>query len=167
MYLQNKYTRIYFSIIEKAKLRTLTSYTESHHIIPRSLGGSNDKDNLVKLTAREHFICHVLLTKIVESTSKNKMAYALWMMIKGNKHQKRNFKINSRLYSKIKEDYSNSVRESKLGKKLSDETKRKISEAKKGKPIPGYTGKSELWRKRHAETHRGKSNIDRKAKYSI
>lgn len=163
MYLQNKYTLIYFSIIERAKLRTLTGYTELHHIIPKSLGGSNSKDNLVKLTAREHFVCHLLLTKMVESASKNKMVYALWMMIKGNKNQKRNFQINSRLYSTIKIDYANSVRESKLGKKLSDETKRKISESKKGKPIPGYTGKSDLWRKRHAETHRGKSNMDRKS----
>jgi hypothetical protein len=95
------------------------------------------------------------------------MVYALWIMMKGNKHQQRNFQINARLYSKIKEEYANSVRESKLGKKLSEETKRKISESKKGKPIPGYTGKSALWKKRHAETHNGKSNIDRKAKYLI
>ena len=93
MYLQNKYTRIYFSIIDNAKLRKIDSYTESHHILPKSLGGSNNKDNIVDLTAREHYICHLLLTKMVESTYKSKMVYALWMIIRGNKKQKRNFKI--------------------------------------------------------------------------
>lgn len=160
MYLQNKYTRYYFNIIDNARQRYTELYTELHHIIPKSLGGSNDHTNIVKLTPREHFICHLLLTKMVESTNKNKMVYALWMMNKGNSKQHR-ITVTSRIYSIMKTNYADAVRESKLGKKLSDETKRKISESKKGKPIPGYKGKSELWYKRHAETHRGKSNYER------
>ena len=39
-------------------------YTEIHHIIPKCMGGTDDKSNLVKLTAREHYIAHKLLTKI-------------------------------------------------------------------------------------------------------
>ena len=34
---------------------------EIHHIIPRSMGGTNKKDNLIKLSFREHFIAHVML----------------------------------------------------------------------------------------------------------
>ena len=163
MYLQNKYTRIYFNIIDRARTRTLSSYKESHHIIPKSLGGDNDLSNLVHLTAREHFICHLLLTKMVESTYKNKMVYALWMMIKGNKNQKRSNRISSSIYSKLKEDYANSVRQSKLGKKLSEETKRKISLAKKGVPLKStIKGKSAAWYEAHSRTHRGKSNKQRK-----
>jgi len=45
-----------------------------HHIIPRSLGGLNDKINLVNLTAREHYIAHLLLWKIYKM-SNNKVAY--------------------------------------------------------------------------------------------
>ena len=120
MYIQNKYTRIYFKIIEKAKLRKLDSYQESHHIIPKSLGGSNNKNNLVNLTAREHFICHLLLTKMVTSSDKSKMVYALWMMVKGNKNQKRDFLLTSHFYERLKEDYANSVRKSKTGRKLSE-----------------------------------------------
>jgi hypothetical protein len=161
MYLQNKYTTYYFNIINKAQHRQLDSYSESHHIIPKSLGGSNTSENLVKLTPREHFICHLLLTKMVESTNKNKMIYALWMMNKGNSKQQR-IKVTSKTYSMMKIEYANAVRESKLGKKLSEETKRKISNSLKGKPIPGYTGKSELWYKKHAETHKGKSNTERR-----
>ena len=56
MYLQNKYTKCYYSIIDRAKSRDLPKeiYTERHHILPKSLGGANGKDNLVKLTAKEH-----------------------------------------------------------------------------------------------------------------
>lgn len=42
---------VYDSIIERAKTRTLTCYKERHHISPKCIGGSNDKLNLVELTA--------------------------------------------------------------------------------------------------------------------
>jgi hypothetical protein len=97
MYLLNKYTRCYFSIIERARTRTLEGYSEKHHIIPRSLGGSDRKDNLVKLTAREHFICHLLLVKMVVGDSKYKMARAAtWFKRHPNM-------VNSRTYSFLKE----------------------------------------------------------------
>lgn len=41
-------------------------YGENHHIIPRSEGGSDDASNKVKLTAREHYIAHLLLAKIYD-----------------------------------------------------------------------------------------------------
>ena len=82
MYLQNKYTTWYYNIISRAKLRTTPDgYVEKHHVIPRSLGGLNNRDNLVVLTAREHFICHWLLTKMVEGIFRQKMAFALHSML--------------------------------------------------------------------------------------
>jgi len=79
MYLQNKYTNWYYSIINNAQSRILSNdvYTEKHHIIPKSLGGSDLKDNLVRLTAREHFICHLLLTKITVGEHRYKMFSAV------------------------------------------------------------------------------------------
>lgn len=74
-FLQNKYTKWYFNIISNAQNRDISSYTEKHHVIPKSLGGSNKQTNLVKLTAREHFICHWLLTKMVIET---KHRYQMW-----------------------------------------------------------------------------------------
>ena len=50
MYLQNKYTKWYYSIINNAKTRNIIIYSEKHHIIPRSLGGDNSTENIVKLT---------------------------------------------------------------------------------------------------------------------
>jgi len=75
MYLQNKYTRYYYNIINNAKARSIDGYSEQHHIIPKSLGGSNDKSNLVALTPREHFICHWLLTKMLPKSPEQKKLY--------------------------------------------------------------------------------------------
>lgn len=76
------YNRIYNYIIKLAKYRgldksSLTYYVESHHIIPRSLGGNNNADNLVLLTTKEHYICHHLLYKIHGNKS---MFFAYKMM---------------------------------------------------------------------------------------
>jgi len=81
MYLDNKYTIWYNKIISNAKSRVNPiGYMEKHHIIPSSLGGTNRKDNLVFLTPREHFICHVLLTKMTIGNHYYKMCYALNML---------------------------------------------------------------------------------------
>jgi hypothetical protein len=59
------YSRIYNAIIEKAQNRNLVNtYTETHHITPRCMMGTDDKNNLVELLAREHLLCHLLLVKM-------------------------------------------------------------------------------------------------------
>ena len=58
------YTAIYQRLIERARTRVIESYTESHHIVPRCMGGTNDKENLVELTPEEHYIAHQLLHKM-------------------------------------------------------------------------------------------------------
>jgi hypothetical protein len=63
-FLDNKYTIWYYSIISNRQNNPSDGYTEKHHIIPKSLGGSNKKENLVNLTAREHFVCHRLLMRL-------------------------------------------------------------------------------------------------------
>lgn len=87
MYLDNKYTRWYYNIVNKAKERTISGYCEKHHIIPKSLGGDNQKNNIVHLTAREHFICHKLLVKMVKSQKKYKMMEAV-AIFSNNKNRK-------------------------------------------------------------------------------
>jgi hypothetical protein len=67
MFLPNKYTRWYFSIINNAKSTRELGYFERHHIIPRCMGGDDKASNIVKLSAKEHFICHHLLTKMVSN----------------------------------------------------------------------------------------------------
>lgn len=73
---ESKYTKIYFNIINK-RISSPATEGEIHHIIPRSIGGSDDSSNLVKLSYREHLVCHILLTKMCESENKIKMCWAL------------------------------------------------------------------------------------------
>ncbi len=58
------YYKHYKLLIKRAKERQLDGYKENHHIIPTCIGGTDDKSNRVDLTAREHFIAHILLVKI-------------------------------------------------------------------------------------------------------
>jgi len=141
IFIKNKYTGIYYKIIERAKLRNIVGYVEKHHIIPRSLGGTNKKDNIVSLTAREHFICHWLLTKMVNST---KHKYQMWnafscMLYRENNNQSR-YKISSRTFENIKRNNSHlksilwsGESNPMYGKTHTDDSKQKISNTHKGR----------------------------------
>jgi len=137
IFTDNKYTRCYFSIVHRALSRVVGDmYVEKHHIIPKSLGGSNDKSNLVKLTAKEHFLCHRLLTKMVDDpTAKIKMHNAVFQMTISSKNQSR-YKITSRVYTILKQNKSLAMAGNKYGRgPTSEATKLKISQAKKGKSV--------------------------------
>jgi hypothetical protein len=149
LFITNKYTTWYNNIIKQAQLRTQSTdvYTERHHIIPKSLGGSNKKNNLVHLTAREHFICHRLLTKMTEGENKVKMAHAAWGMVRKSNNQQR-YKINGRTYEFLKGQKSqammgkNNPMYGKLpwhaGKTISDSHKQKLVECNLGDNNPFY-----------------------------
>jgi hypothetical protein len=89
------YEAIYNSLIEKRKSEPSQGYTENHHIIMKSMGGPNDKDNLVTLTGREHWIAHLLLFKI----HRNKQTAHACQMMAMNSEERGNPRIaNSRMY---------------------------------------------------------------------
>lgn len=116
------YQRTYDSLIEKRRKFPLTKdkndpnyvYCETHHIVPKCIGGTNEKENLVNLTAREHFIAHKLLLKIYEkSNDKNayiRMGMALGRLITGNKEFINNISISSKEYERIKEIWVESTK---------------------------------------------------------
>ena len=87
------YLRIYNNIIQNGlncNRNKKENYFEEHHITPKSLGGSNSNDNLVLLTAKEHYICHLLLVKIYYNTENYiKMLRAFMMMKVENCNQLR------------------------------------------------------------------------------
>jgi hypothetical protein len=163
MYLQNKYTRWYYNIIQRAQLRISTGYTEKHHVIPLSLGGTNDAENLVRLTAREHFIRHLLLTKMTESLARRSMCYAAWQMTHINGRTTRaRYTPTSRIYEILKKQLSNSYKgipkntKHWLGKTHSDETKQKQSLSKKGNKNPNYgVVQKPDWNKKKSESQIG------------
>lgn len=167
IFINNKYTVIYYKIVNRAKSRKLSSYKERHHIIPKSLGGSNNKDNIVELTAKEHFICHLLLTKMVADKFKKKMSYAVWLMCNvKNQNQTNRYIPNSNTYSKIREVHakivSSSLRGIKktyssfAGKKHTEKTLQLQRELKLGKNNPnfGVTQKLE-WNKAKSDSQKG------------
>lgn len=130
--LENKYYKWYVNICQQAKLRiwtrkTAPCYVEKHHINPRCLGGNNTKENLVFLTYKEHFICHLLLTKCYDGIAKSKMHFALWKMLKGNHYMDRN------LSSKKLEIYRLLYIKNLKGRTFSPQTRLKISLALTGK----------------------------------
>jgi hypothetical protein len=135
MYLQNKYTRWYYNIIERARTRTLEGYSEKHHIIPRSMGGSDGADNLVRLTAREHYICHLLLVKMVDGQDRSKLALAATKMWQKGKNQQRNYHFNSKVYENLKQQASAYLSELNC-KRWQDPEYRAIMARRKGRPNP-------------------------------
>ena len=139
IFINNKYKLWHDKIIAKAKNRILEGYKEIHHIIPKSCGGSNDKDNLIALTAREHYIIHMLLPFCVTKEYKFKMIKGFLYMNVKTKSQKRFYKINSRMYQKFRIEYGilnkgyKHTEETKMkmkGRILSNETKAKIKYAR-------------------------------------
>lgn len=157
LFINNKYTKWYFNIIANAGQYS-SDYYEQHHIIPKSLGGNNTDNNLVKLSAREHFICHWLLTKMVNNT---KHQYQMWnafscMLYRENPYQQRH-KISSRIFENIKKANRHIKSKKMLGennpmfnKTHTAEARKKISEAHKGKKHSAAS------RKRMSEVHKGK-----------
>lgn len=105
MFLLNKYTTWYYRIIERAHLSNRTrkqGYFERHHIIPKSLGGENSSSNLVLLTAREHYICHLLLCKMLEGDAQYKMLFACSKLAGGTWYLPEGH-FRSRTYKAIRE----------------------------------------------------------------
>lgn len=82
--IENKYRRWHDQIIDRARVRSLPDvYVEKHHVTPRSLGGSNGASNIVRLTYREHFLVHWLLTKMTSGEARKKMCLAMSRMCIG------------------------------------------------------------------------------------
>lgn len=104
LFLDNKYTKWYYKLINNVQQRaSFKGYGEEHHIIPKSLGGSNKPINLVKLTAKEHFIVHHLLTKMVTGKDSSKMWFAFYCMAYQTvTNQKRDYIITARIYNIIR-----------------------------------------------------------------
>jgi hypothetical protein len=181
----NKYNNWYNQIIDRARTRTLDGYSESHHIIPESLGGPDTDENLAKLTAREHFICHWLLVKTTAGEDRYKMINALRMMRAEKQGQQRyKTKITARVYAKLKEEYSvlqsqkvsgknnpmygEKFYRSEDGKKRQreaisgdrngskqDDARKKITDSKLGKKRAPF---SDEWREKMSKSKQGENN---------
>lgn len=163
------YQRVYDQIIDRAKkqvdlgIRSKLKksnpgyrYYESHHIVPRCLGGTGEAyqwkwhENIVLLTPREHFLCHWLLTEIYPKN--HSIWTAFWFFCNGGnlRNQKTDYYIpSSRVYEYHRKKRSQigapkelleKLRLANLGRtiKFSDESIKKMSKAKQGIKNPAY-----------------------------
>jgi hypothetical protein len=78
-FINNKYTATYYKIIDRARQqnRIKKNGFQAHHIVPKCIGGTDDQNNLVLLTYKEHRVCHCLLIKMVDDKNASiKMRHA-------------------------------------------------------------------------------------------
>jgi NUMOD3 motif len=112
------YQKIYNNLISRANSRIVEDYVEKHHIIPRCLGGTDSKENIVNLYPEEHYLAHLLLCKLKQRTPNKGM-----------------------LGRTMSEETRAKMSASQQGKKMSEEAKAKmriaakIREAKKREKI--------------------------------
>lgn len=85
------YLKIYNSLIDRARNCACHGYSEKHHIIPKCMGGTNDKSNIVELRPEEHYLAHQLLVKIYPDN--RKLVYAAVCMTRVSEGQRRNNKL--------------------------------------------------------------------------
>lgn len=109
LYSDMNYQKHYNALIERAKSRNLEGYSESHHIIPRCIGGTDHRNNLVSLTPEEHYTAHLLLVRIYPGC--HQLVHAAHMMTVGSTMHCRNNKV----YGWLKRRYSQ-VCSLKIGK---------------------------------------------------
>lgn len=171
------YKKLYKQICKRGQSRQINTYTEQHHIIPKSLGGDNSRSNLTDLTAREHFICHWLLVKFSKGDDRHKMLHALRLMKAENPNQKGKRYSNantSRVYESIKVEYAK-LQSQKFkgegngmyGKKQTQEAKDAISKANTGRIVPLEERKkvsdSKKGKKRDSFSDEWKENMSKSA----
>lgn len=188
------YKRIYDQLIQKRIDNPITrkeQYVECHHVIPKSEGGSDNEDNLVNLTAREHYVAHLLLARIYDDYN---MWCSLWGLSNkwGRRRSCQQYVISSRQYERVRIEFAK--RHSKLlksrptpqacldalkrswarpskgmkGKHHSEATKRKMSKSKRGLRWKNTVPYSEEHRAKTAESKRGREwwHKDGKMKHS-
>lgn len=148
------YKRHYDLLIERARNRVLDCYVERHHIIPRCMGGSDEKENIVALTPEEHYVAHQLLVKIYPNVKG--LIYAVIAMTGlGRGVPRRN-----KLYAWVRKRQSQEMRGKPSpwkGKRFTPEQLRKISDGRRGKKH------TEEWKRAHTERMRGNTiNTGRK-----
>ena len=189
------YKKIYDQLVEKCRVRgldksALEGYYEKHHIIPRCMGGSDEVENFVLFTPREHVVAHKLLwkafpdnyslmwayTRTVDAhkgkgvlssreVEKAKIAKAHYMSNREVSPETREKIRNTLLGRKVPRDVVEKTRAKNIGKKRTKETSEKLSKRRKEIIAEGWTMPEEA-RKKIGDAFRGK-NISEEHKRKI
>jgi hypothetical protein len=115
------YNKLYSKFIESRPLRKKQKNDglETHHILPKSLGGKDTDKNKIVLTFKEHWLAHRILVKMYSGKKKASLVYALFRM--ANHHN--SYKITGKKYEYAKNLRLQLVQSKNIKKKLSEEAK--------------------------------------------
>lgn len=136
-------------------------YWEKHHIVPKCMNGSNDENNLVLLTAREHYIAHWLLWKIYNNKLLAKAFFSMSMQKDKRRLSSKQFERIKKIESQRKtglplsEETKKKIAAFNIGKKRSVEAKKRMSEAAKNKPPV-----TEETKRKMSDSRKGKSRSE-------
>ena len=124
------YKKHYDLLIQKGRNRSILKgeYKESHHIVPKALGGGNEDSNLVDLFPEEHLLAHLLLAHIHGGT----MWQAAFMMTNSRKLNNKSYKWVKEKNSKTLKEFYKTNSHHRKGVKFTEEHKQKLRDAKKG-----------------------------------
>lgn len=99
----------------RKNIKDENEYQEKHHIVPKCMDGSNDKDNLIYLYAQEHYYAHKLLAL---ENPENYGCVAAWHKMQNpvNANQQRRYVIEAEEYAQARKMFSKLHSERMRGK---------------------------------------------------
>lgn len=153
------YNKIYDNLMNRSFDRKLPKgdYTEKHHIIPKCMGGSNDKSNIAVLTPEEHYLAHQLLVKMYPTNGK--IIYAARCMAVMCNDGRRS---NNKLFGWLRDKYSKEASIRMTNRKISEETLNKMRAAQRKRDVVG--DKNAFYGKTHTPEVREKLRKSRLGK---
>jgi hypothetical protein len=117
----------------KSRAKGNGEYFEKHHVVPRAVGGGNEKENLVLLSGKEHYVAHHLLARMHPQIKALQRAFWAMCHIRG---EKRSYRVTSAVYEAARKEFSAGIGEvfskARSGVPLSYERRVRLSEALKG-----------------------------------
>jgi len=118
----------YERLVNRARSRSLVGYSERHHVIPRCMGGTDVSENVVRLTAEEHFVAHKLL--VLMHPGNHRLLWAASAMTNGTRTQ--SARRGNKLYGWLRREFSEVMRARSTGRIMSPEAVEKMAAAHRG-----------------------------------
>lgn len=143
-------------------------YQELHHIVPKCMGGTDEKSNLIYLYGQEHYFAHKLLA--LENPKNYKLQQAWWNMCQCTQNGQRIYDISADDYNQARVNFAETMKgnDYALGQTLSKETRKRMSDSHKGKligelnPMYGKHCSDECKQKLRDKLSGGKNPVARK-----
>jgi len=120
------YQAVYDRLMERARSRTLTGYSEKHHVLPRCLGGTDAPENIVVLTPEEHYVAHLVLVRI--HPGHKGLIWAAMAMTNGTGNQQR----RNKAYGWLRRQFRERVVAANVGRTHTDEARKRMSQTRRG-----------------------------------